>query len=89
VAQKPKVQFPDADEETLVDTLEGLTDFHEIVAIVVRSQLEDLSLAAALRGRMGGMHERLVRLKDRLTGSAKSVGIGVPRTRATSRTEVV
>ena len=49
----------------MLDTLEGLTDLHEMIATVVLSQLEDLSLAGALRERIGDMQERLVRFEDR------------------------
>ena len=59
-------QFPDADEETLLDTLEGLTNLNDMLAAVVRSQLDDASLVQALRGRMDHMQERLGRLKTRV-----------------------
>ena len=59
-------QFPEADEETLLDTLEGLTTLNEMLAAVVRSQLDDTSLVQALRGRMDHMQERLGRLKSRV-----------------------
>ncbi len=64
--QRLSEQFPDADEETLLDTLEGLTDLNEMLAAVVRSQLDDASLAQALRDRMDHMQERLGRLKTRV-----------------------
>ena len=51
-------QFPDTDEETLLDTLEGITDLNEMIASVVRSRLDDLALHAALRARMSNMQER-------------------------------
>ncbi len=58
-------QFPEADEETLLDTLEGMTNLNEMIAEVVRSRLDDLSLAAALRARIADMQERLSRLEQR------------------------
>ena len=58
-------QFPDADEETLLDTLEGLTDLPEMIAEVIRSRLDDLALVAALRVRIANMNERLGRFDHR------------------------
>ena len=60
-----RAEFPEADEETLRDTLEGLSSLPEALAVVVRSYLDDLSLAAALGMRVSDMQERLSRIEIR------------------------
>ncbi len=57
--------FPDVDEECLHDTLEGLTTLTDMLAEVLRSCLEDQSLASALRSRMSDMQERCARFDER------------------------
>ena len=57
--------FPDADEETLRDTLEGLSELPEFIGAVVRSELADKALAKGLKGRIAEMEERLGRFEER------------------------
>lgn len=58
-------QFRDIDEETLADTLEGLSSLPEVLSAIVRAYLDDLSLAAALGMRISEMQERLARFEAR------------------------
>jgi hypothetical protein len=56
---------PQIDEQTLADTVEGLTDLHEMLTAVIRAALADQALASGLEGRIGEMHARRDRLQDR------------------------
>ena len=61
--QRIQELFPNTDEETLTDTIEGLTRLDEVLAEVVRSTLHDEALAEALKARISGMRARLDRLE--------------------------
>ena len=58
-------EFPEADEQTLCDTVEGLTELPSILATLVRSYLDDLAFLAALRTRILDMQERFARIEHR------------------------
>ena len=62
--QRLLADYDDLDEETLADTLEGITDLHEMIAAVIRSALVDEALQTGLRIRLEEMRERLIRLKN-------------------------
>ena len=63
--QKLVEAFPDADEDTIRDTLEGITTLHELIGEIVRSALVDEALQSGLRLRLEEMKERLSRLETR------------------------
>jgi hypothetical protein len=58
-------EIPELDEDTLRDTLEGITDLKEMLAELVRSALGDEALAGALSTRLCDMKARLDRLEAR------------------------
>jgi hypothetical protein len=58
-------KFPETDETTLLDTLEGLSSLPEMLGEVVRSQLDDQALVMALRDRISEMQARLARIENR------------------------
>jgi Siphovirus Gp157 len=58
-------EFPETDEQTLRDTLEGLTDLKAILASLVRSYLDDLTVVEALGLRITDLQKRLARYEAR------------------------
>ncbi len=53
------------DEQTLADTLEGVTDLNEMLIATTRSALDDEMLADALKRRIQQMSDRMSRFADR------------------------
>jgi hypothetical protein len=58
-------ELPMIDDETLADTLEGITAFREMLAEVVRSALDDQALAKGLSSRLDDMKARIERFEAR------------------------
>ena len=60
-----RLDYAALDDETLADTLEGLSDLPQMIEEVVRSSLEDEDLISALKTRAEVLAMRLSRLKER------------------------
>jgi Rad52/22 family double-strand break repair protein/Gp157 protein len=65
VRDRVKALDPDLDEQTLADTVEGLTDLNEVLGAIVRAALADEALALGLKGGIAEMEGRLERLQER------------------------
>lgn len=65
VRKRLKEQDPDLDDQTLADTVEGLTALPEILEAIIRSALVDETFAKGLKCRIAEMQDRLSRLQDR------------------------
>jgi hypothetical protein len=60
-----QAEYLEADEDTLRDTLEGLSSLPDAIANVIRSYLDDLAVAAALGTCISDMQGRLSRIEQR------------------------
>ena len=65
LADELKALYQDIDDETLLDTLEGISQLPDLIQALIRSSLEDEALIGALKQRLEDMQARLSRLKDR------------------------
>src|SRR6187397_127642 len=62
---KLQKDYPDLDDETIRDTIEGITTLHELIAELIRSALIDEALQDGLRTRIEEMRARHSRLAER------------------------
>jgi len=67
IRDRLRAEDPQIDQQTLANTVEWLTDLHEILTAIIRAALADQALATGLEGRIGEMQARRDRLQDRAT----------------------
>jgi hypothetical protein len=56
---------PEIDERTLANTVEGLSDYTDALATIVRGALDDEDIVEAIKRRIAVMADRLKRFEDR------------------------
>ncbi len=71
--------FPDIDEETLADTLEGLTSLHEKLSAIIRSQQDDRVMMGAMKLRLTEMHDRIKRYEARFENKKELIATVMER----------
>ena len=65
LAEQLKSEYAAIDDDTLRDTMEGISELPQMIEELVRSALDDEALIAALKLRRDGMNERLARITER------------------------
>src|SRR4029077_15770052 len=65
IKEKILADNPDIDDQTLADTVEGLSELPDMLAATLRDAPAAYTLAVGLKVRMGEMEERLERYKHR------------------------
>jgi hypothetical protein len=65
LARELKTNFGEIDDETLADTLDGISDLPQMIEEIVRSSLDDAALVVGLKSRLDEMGQRLARFKAR------------------------
>ena len=53
IRDRIRAEDPQIDEQALADSVEGLTDLHEILGVIIRAALADQALAMGLEVRIG------------------------------------
>jgi hypothetical protein len=79
--------YDDLDRETLADTLEGATSLVEVLSAVVRHQLDNQTLATALKIRIEEMRARQSRLETRVKRARELVSVAMEQAGLSKITE--
>jgi hypothetical protein len=64
--------YPDIDEQTLADTLEGATNLREAISAIIRSAIDDETMVKSLKERLEALRQRLARLEARAVGKRQA-----------------